>query len=648
MLNYLKHLIPILLLLNLNYSFAQNCNNAIHVGEGTFYGGVAGSSGGNCSLPVDVGDFMHCAMNHTDYDGSNACGACLEVTGSRGSTIVKVVDRCPECAPGDVDLTQQAFALIGNPTDGRIPISWKYVPCPLINNNIKINFKEENIYYTAIQFRDIKHAVSSMEYRETPTAPWTNVNRENYNFFIQSSLINYPIDLRVTSILGEQLIFSNINQAPSSVEINTQQQFSDLGCFNNTNTPQTAYGGNPHPIPSLVEAEHYDLGGEGVAYHDLSTGNTGNQFRTDDVDVEITGDQTGSHNIGWTQTGEWLEYTVNCAVANNYDFSVRVASPVNTAKYKILVDGLDKTGDVTVPNTGNWQAYQTISSPNIALSAGAHVVRIEVISGNMNINYWETTTTPTTTQTPYEGSAHSIPGVVEAEHYDLGGEGIAYHDLTTGNNGHQFRTDDVDLEATGDNYGVYNVGWTQTGEWLEYTINCAASNNYDFYVRVASPFSTAKYKILIDGIDQSGDITVPNTGNWQVYQTIRTSNVAIQAGTHVVRIEIVSGGLNINDWAVWNAPPSARKPVPITSVEQHLELTVYPNPTNRPFININCKNLENQANLQIFNLQGKTVKEQLLTGPDHKIDLTGIHNGVYLLKITAGTQSMTKKIIVQN
>ncbi|WP_188112135.1 expansin EXLX1 family cellulose-binding protein [Aquimarina sp. RZ0] len=206
------------------YNSIAQCNDGIKNGEATFYGGVSGSSGGNCSLPVAIDDFMHAALNTVDYDGSNACGACLEVTGSSGSAIVKVVDRCPECKEGDVNLSQEAFAMIANPIDGIVPISWKYVPCPLSNNTIKINFKTgSSIYWTAIQFRDIKRGMSKMEYLKNGS--WVNVNRELYNFFIEPTGIESPMSLRITSDIGEQLV---INDVPINVDqdFDTGVQFS--------------------------------------------------------------------------------------------------------------------------------------------------------------------------------------------------------------------------------------------------------------------------------------------------------------------------------------------------------------------------------------------------------------------------------------
>ncbi|OJJ18733.1 hypothetical protein BKI52_24340 [marine bacterium AO1-C] len=205
--------------------YAQNCNNAQHTGEGTFYGGVAGSAGGNCGIPVAADDFNHCALNNQDYNTSQACGACLEVKSASGkSIIVKVVDRCPECAPGDVDLTRQAFAKIEDPTKGRIPITWRFVPCPVNNTTIKVNFKSgSSQFWTAIQLRNIRHAVTKLEYKKDDA--WVNIPRENFNFFIETAGIASPMTLRATSILNEQLIFENININTSN-DYDTNQQFT--------------------------------------------------------------------------------------------------------------------------------------------------------------------------------------------------------------------------------------------------------------------------------------------------------------------------------------------------------------------------------------------------------------------------------------
>jgi len=206
-------------------TYAQNCNNSQHSGEGTFYGGIAGSAGGNCGIPVATDDFYHCALNNQDYNTSQACGACLEVKSASGkSVIVKVVDRCPECAPGDVDLTREAFAKIENPIAGRIPITWRFVPCPLDNSTIKVNFKSGSTkFWTAIQLRNIRHAVAKLEYKKGDQ--WIDIPRENFNFFIETAGIASPMTLRATSVLSEQLVFENV-AINTANDYDTQQQFT--------------------------------------------------------------------------------------------------------------------------------------------------------------------------------------------------------------------------------------------------------------------------------------------------------------------------------------------------------------------------------------------------------------------------------------
>ena len=86
-------------------------------------------------------------------------------------------------------------------------------------------------------------------------------------------------------------------------------------------------------------------------------------------------------------------------------------------------------------------------------------------------------------QGPYGEIAWPIPGTVEAENYDVGGEGVAYHDTTTGNGGGAYRSDNVDIETCSE--GGYDVNGIQAGEWLEYTVNIKTYGLYDLEVRTA-------------------------------------------------------------------------------------------------------------------------------------------------------------------
>ena len=65
--------------------------------------------------------------------------------------------------------------------------------------------------------------------------------------------------------------------------------------------------------PSVVEAENFDYGGEGVAYHDTTPGNTGGAYRATDVDIEPA--SSGGFDVGWVVPSEWLNYSVTVASA---------------------------------------------------------------------------------------------------------------------------------------------------------------------------------------------------------------------------------------------------------------------------------------------------------------------------------------------
>ena len=163
--------------------------------------------------------------------------------------------------------------------------------------------------------------------------------------------------------------------------------------------------------------------------------------------------------------------------------------------------------------------------------------------------------TPTSTVTPTlvsgqsaypSGVAWAIPGTIQAENYDLGGETVAYHDNETANQGGQYRTGEgIDVEVTSDTSGGYNVGWTQANEWLEYTVNVASAGNYTLTERVASNSATGSFRIEFNGVDKTGTITTPNTGGWQTYQTL-TQTVSLSAGTQIMRIYFLGNDTNLN------------------------------------------------------------------------------------------------------
>ena len=147
---------------------------------------------------------------------------------------------------------------------------------------------------------------------------------------------------------------------------------------------QAPYPGAAHVLPGTIEAEDFDQGGEGVAYHDAEPANQGGQYRTaEGVDVETT---AGGYNVGWLAAGEWLEYAVDVATAGTYTVDVRVASPSAGGGFRLELDGAALTPGTPTPATGGWQAWQTLTVPGLTLPAGAHVLRLAVDAGPFNVD----------------------------------------------------------------------------------------------------------------------------------------------------------------------------------------------------------------------------------------------------------------------
>ena len=171
---------------------------------------------------------------------------------------------------------------------------------------------------------------------------------------------------------------------------------------------------------------------------------------------------------------------------------------------------------------------------------------------------------PSTTSTPYGGLATAVPGLIEAERFDDGGEGVGYHDADAVNSGGQFRTTGVDIEATTDTNGGFNVGWMAAGEWLNYTVNVAAAGSYRFDARVAASGAGGTFHVEAAGVNLTGTLSIPNTGGWQTWTTVSTM-ITLAAGPQILRLVVDSAspaGIvgNLNFLRLTSATPAANAP----------------------------------------------------------------------------------------
>ncbi|WP_322743868.1 PKD domain-containing protein [Methanofollis aquaemaris] len=451
-----------------------------------------------------------------------------------------------------------------------------------------------------------------------------------------------PLAVRFTGVPPEGTVSTSWNFGDGSPEIEDQNEMEHLfaedgiytvtfeaegnyGYKNSTSqaiTVTTPEGQAPFKIPSfpyLIEAEDYDLGGEGVAYHDADPEvNQGGAYREEGVDLTTWGKVTA---ISHTEPGEWVEYTLDIEKSKNYKITLEAATPQSGKECVISVDGAE-VGRVTALNTGDWSAFEPVEI-FVDLPEGTHVVRVTFPEGGVNLdsihipwyvgdpsppsvetsanvtsgeaplavqftsgvtgtqpfsyswNFDDGTTSDEenplhefiragtyhvvlTVDSPYglrtsgheitvtgEGGQvpfknHALPCRIEAEDYDLGGEGVAYHDTETGNQGNSdYRSDDVDLESWN---GAVTTSYAYPGEWLEYTVEIEEAGTYTAALLLATPQAGKECVLSVDGTEV-GRVTSPNTGGWGNYKTVETE-VDLPAGTHVLRLTFPQGWVN--------------------------------------------------------------------------------------------------------
>lgn len=151
------------------------------------------------------------------------------------------------------------------------------------------------------------------------------------------------------------------------------------------------FNGEPITIPGRVQAEDFDICGEGVSFHDSDSNNSGtNAYRTDGEGVDIVVGGTG-YAIGHTNAGEWLEYTVEVTRPGRYEYWANASSGMDGAAFTMTLrkdDIIDEIASVEVPNTGDWNSYTEVNGRlNKRLSAGTYTLRIAFTGGYTNLDY---------------------------------------------------------------------------------------------------------------------------------------------------------------------------------------------------------------------------------------------------------------------
>lgn len=146
--------------------------------------------------------------------------------------------------------------------------------------------------------------------------------------------------------------------------------------------------------PLTIQAEDFDTGGEGVAYHELTATNLSGQYRPDEaVDIESTTDAGGGYDVTGTAAGEWLEYTIWVQVPGYYNLSLRYAAPSNGCAVQVTGNGQDRTGTWELPATGSSTTWMT-ATQQVLLESGRQKMHVNILNGGFNLNWFTLSPAP--------------------------------------------------------------------------------------------------------------------------------------------------------------------------------------------------------------------------------------------------------------
>jgi hypothetical protein len=212
---------------------------------------------------------------------------------------------------------------------------------------------------------------------------------------------------------------------------------------------------------------------------------------------------------------------------------------------------------MNIPSSSAWQE----NSFDLTDAAGVDDLFFVVKQGGFDFDYWymesEKTAVP---QTPYKEVAAKIPGKIEAENYDVGGHNKAFYDNDRENQGKAYREDEVDVVDISDSKcgdaacAGYAIGYTNEGEWVEYTINVTADAKYDITANVATAFETSAMQLFIDDKEITESVVAPKVDSvWTTYKEVEIGSAELKKGEHVLKLLITGGYLNV-DWIQFTDP----------------------------------------------------------------------------------------------
>lgn len=300
---------------------------------------------------------------------------------------------------------------------------------------------------------------------------------------------------------------------------------------------------------------------------------------------------------------------------------------VRQAPYELAVGNL-ATGCYSVRAVGTDDVGRTGSSDTLSVSVGDACPELA----------------------PYLMTPATIPGTVEAEYYDIGGEDVAYNDTDAGNAGGGIRaSENVDLAPAGLDLGFAVVRTNRT-EWLKYTVDVTESGVYDAIVRIGSGSPSASFSLEFDGADKTGRITVPVTGGDTEWINLVVPGIALDAGVQTMRLVLNSSGPGISRFLFQRSSSTGvDSEDPSTALRLHEN---YPDPAGTVTTVGYELPRETEVRLEIFDTLGRRIAvldagRRAAGSHTVNFDIHSLSRGIYVYRLVTGVGRLSRLMVVE-
>ncbi len=300
---------------------------------------------------------------------------------------------------------------------------------------------------------------------------------------------------------------------------------------------------------------------------------------------------------------------------------------------------LKATDDLTVDSlyiTYNNRQTDTICGDTASLVYGPladtiHTFSIQAVDNEGLRNkpvVWKILHGDPNTIRPYNGTPFSPPGTLEAENFDYGGEGIAYHDADFRVTDKTFRgNEDIDLAAIMDGDPNQAIAFVESGEWVEYTLFNPQADTFIMYIRYATNIGRTASHVGINGQTAIPKRYVPYTNGWGIYKEMNYGEIWIPGGYQTLRFVFDSLAINL-DYLRFVAKSTLNNRAPFCE-----QLRLYPNPTTDRFRITGGDG----GVLEIYDVRGTLLLRQ----PDYdgrEINIQSMPEAVYVIVLRRKNQ----------